>query len=170
MKNCRRWQETLWLEVYGELGLEARLKWENHLATCKPCMQERKRLIHLLENVKEVMPESSLSRESLRTLHAGITEKLGEERRSRWWRIPFLGGYIKPMHLAAVCGMLLVAFGWFGIRGIQYPRTVKIASDVGVEEKMIVNNIDILENLDLLEEMDTLEKLDQVIGRTNATI
>jgi hypothetical protein len=133
-------------------------------------LQERKRLIHLLENVKEAMPEPSLSRESARALHTAIAEKLRENHHRAWWRNPFLAGYIKPLHVAAVCGMLVVAFGWFGVRGIQHTRTVKIVSDAGVEEKMIVNHIDILENLDLLEEMDTLEKLDQVMGRKNTTI
>ena len=170
MKNCRHWQETLWLEVYGELGSEEQLRWENHLATCKACVQERKRLIHLLENVKEAMPEPSLSRESAWVLHTAIKEELREKHHRAWWRNPFLAGYIKPLHVAAVCGMLVVAFGWFGVKGIQQSQTVKIASDVGMEEKMIVKNIDILENLDLLEELDTLEKLDQVIGRKNATI
>lgn len=170
MKNCSHWQETLWLEVYGELGPEEQQKWENHLSTCEACLQERKRLIHLLENVKEAMPEPSLSRESARALHTAIAEKLRENHHRAWWRNPFLAGYIKPLHVAAVCGMLVVAFGWFGVRGIQDARTVKIVSDAGVEEKMIVNHIDILENLDLLEEMDTLEKLDQVMGRKNTTI
>lgn len=170
MKNCRHWQETLWLEVYGELGPEEQQKWENHLSTCEACLQERKRLIHLLENVKEAMPEPSLSRESARALHTAIAEKLRENHHRAWWRNPFLAGYIKPLHVAAVCGMLVVVFGWFGVRGIQDARTVKIVSDAGVEEKMIVNHIDILENLDLLEEMDTLEKLDQVMGRKNAMI
>jgi anti-sigma factor RsiW len=156
--------------VYGELGPEEQLKWENHLATCKACLQEQKRLIHLLENVKEAMPESLLSRESARVLHTAITEKLTEKHHRAWWRNPFLAGYVKPMHVAAVCGMLVVAFAWFGVRGIQQSPTVKIASDIGVEERMIVKHIDILENLDLLEEMDTLEKLDQVMGRKNVTI
>ena len=164
MKNCRHWQETLWLEVYGELGSEEQGRWEKHLSTCNACLQERNRLIHLLENVKEAMPEPSLSRESAQALHAAITEKLTEKHHRSWWQNPFLAGYIKPVHVAAVCGMLVVAFGWFGIRGIQQSQTVKIASDVGVEEKMIVKHIDILENLDLLEEMETLEKLDQVMG------
>jgi len=170
MKNCHHWQETLWLEVYGELGPEEQLKWENHLATCNACFQERKHLTHLLENVKEAMPEPSLSRGSARALHAAITEEIREKHRRAWWRNPFLAGYIKPLHVAAVCGMLVVAFGWFGVRGIQHTQTLKIASDVGMEEKMIVKYIDILENLDLLEEMDTLEKLDQVMGRKNITI
>jgi hypothetical protein len=127
-------------------------------------------LIHLLGFIKETMPDASLSRESARALRAAVTEKLEEKHHRAWWRNQFLAGYIKPLHVAAVCGMLVVAFGWFGIRGIQHTRTVKIVSDAGVEEKMIVNNIDILENLELLEEMETLEKLDQVMGGKNATI
>ena len=170
MKNCRHWQETLWLEVYGELDLEEQRKLENHLATCKDCLQERKRLIHFLDHVKDAMPEPLLSRESARALQTAITERLREKNHRAWWRNPFLAGYIKPVHVAAICGMLIVAFGWFGVRGIQQSQTVNIASDAGVEEKIIAKNIDILENLDLLEEMDTLEKLDQVMGRNNATI
>ena len=170
MKNCRHWQETLWLEVYGELEPEEQIEWENHLATCNGCLHERKRLIHLFENIKEAMPEPSLSRETSRALQTAVTEKLREKQRRSWWRNPFLAGYIKPLHVAAVCGMLVVAFGWFGVKGIRHSQTVELASDLGTEEKMIVKHIDLLENLDLLEEMETLEKLDQVMGRGNANI
>ena len=70
----------------------------------------------------------------------------------------------------AACCLLIVAFGWFGLKGSQQTTRVGTISDHGAKEQLIVSDMDLLENLDLLEEMDTLEKLDQVMGKRETTI
>jgi hypothetical protein len=66
--------------------------------------------------------------------------------------------------------MLIVAFGWFGLKGLQHTASVQTVSDLGIEEQMIAKDLDLLENLELLEVMDTLEKLGQVMDRGETTI
>ena len=83
MKHCGKWQKTLWLDVYGELSPQVRLKWEKHLKECKPCYQERIHLLHLVKNVNEAVPEASLSHEDSNVLYNAITEKLKEEQRGK---------------------------------------------------------------------------------------
>jgi len=164
MKHCSEWQETLWLDVYGELSPQVRLKWEKHLEGCRHCYQERTQLLHLLKNVNEAVPEPSLSHEDAGDLYNAITEKLIEEKRGKARSSKsFFHGYIKPVHALAACCLLIIVFGWFGLRGPWHTTRVGTISDLGGQEQVIVREIDLLENLDLLEEMDTLEKLDQVL-------
>jgi len=164
MKHCRKWQETLWLDVHGELSPRVRLEWEKHLEGCRHCYEERTQLLHLLKNVNEAIPETALSHEDAGALYNAVTRKLrakhnGKSRFREW----LFDGYIKPIHALAACCLLIVVFGWFGLRGPQQTTRVGTISDLGGQEQVIVREIDLLENLELLEEMDTLEKLDQVL-------
>ena len=171
MKHCDEWQETLWLDVHGELSPQDRLKWEKHLEECRPCYQERAQLLHLLKNVNEAMPEPSLSHEDAGALYNAITGRLKEEHRSKnRWRKWIFEGHIKPIYAFAACCLLIVAFGWFGLKGSQQTTRVETISDSGAKEQLIATDMDLLENLKLLEEMDTLEKLDQVMGKRKTTI
>ena len=171
MKHCDKWQETLWLDVHGELSPQDRLKWEKHLEVCRPCYQERAQLIHLLKNINEVMPEPSLSHEDAGVLYNAITGRLKEEHRGKnRWRKWMFEGHIKPIYAFAACCLLIVAFGWFGLKGTQRNTPVGTISASGAKEQFIVTDKDLLENLKLLEEMDTLEKLDQVMEKRGTTI
>lgn len=171
MKHCDEWQETLWLDVHGELSPQVRLKWEKHLEECKPCYQERTQLFRLLKNVNEAMPEPSLSHEDAGALYNAITGRLKEEHRGKdHWRKWIFEGHIKPLYTLAACCLLIVAIGWFGLKETQRNTPVGTISVSGAEEQLIVTDMDLLENLDLLEEMDTLEKLDQVMGKRETTI
>lgn len=171
MKHCDEWQETLWLDVHGELSPQVRLKWEKHLEECRPCYQERTQLLHMLKHVNEAVPETSLSHEDADVLFNAITGKLKEENcdKNRWRKWIF-EGYIKPIHALAACCLLIVAFGWFGLKGPQQTTRVGTIPDSGVKEQLIATDMDLLENLELLEEMDTLEKLDQVMGKKETKI
>jgi hypothetical protein len=171
MKHCDKWQEILWLDVHGELSPQVRLKWEKHLEECRPCYQERTRLLQLLKNVSETMPEPSLSHEDAGVLYHAIAGRLKEEHRDKnRWRKWMFEGHIKPIYALAACCLLIVAFGWFGLKGSQQTTRVGTISTLGAKEQLIVTDRDLLENLDLLEEMDTLERLDQVIGKRETTI
>lgn len=171
MECCREWQETLWLDVHGELSPKVRLEWEKHLEGCRPCYQERTQLLQLLKNVTEAVPEPSLSHEDAGALYNAVTGKLKEERADKAWpRKSFFDGYIKPIHVLAACCLLIVAFGWFGLKGFQQTTRIGIVSDLGVKEQLIATDMDLLKNLELLEEMDTLEKLDQVMEKRETRI
>ncbi len=170
MKHCSDKQETLWLDVYGELTQKERPDWEKHLKTCRGCSLEREVLLRLLENVKETLPAASLSHKDVKELQNAIFGKLRGNTDKKWLRKPFIGGYVKPIHALAACCLLIVAFGWFGLKGLQPTTAVRTVSDRGVEEHLIAKDLDLLENLELLEEMDTLEKLGKVMSQGSATI
>jgi len=164
MNYCREWQETLWLDVHGELTLDLRLEWEKHLEACSPCRKEREQLLWMLKNVTEAMPEPALSHEDAGALYHAVTGKLrgnppGKVRFREW----LFEGYIRPVHALAAFCVMIVAFGWFGLKGPGQTARVETVLDLAGQEQSIVKNIDLLENLELLEEMDTIEKLDQVL-------
>jgi hypothetical protein len=170
MKHCGEWQKTLWLDVHGELSPQVRLNWEKHLKECKPCFQERIHLLNLLKNVNEAVPEATLSHEGFSDLYNTITEKLKAQRDKNKRKESFFGGYIKPVYVLAACCLLIMVFGWFGLKGFQHPPSGGTVSELRGKEQLIATDMDLLENLELLEEMDTLEKLDQIMGKGQTKI
>jgi Putative zinc-finger len=165
MSCCRKWQKTLWLDVHGELPPRKREEWKQHIESCKPCCQERERLLHLLKNVTKAMPQAFLSGADADAFHNNVMEKVPVQRNNKAWRQQsFFKGYIKPVYALAACCLVLAAFGWFGLKELHQTRRVGTISSVGTNEQLIAKDMDLLENLDLLKEMDTLKKLDQVMG------
>jgi predicted anti-sigma-YlaC factor YlaD len=171
MNYCRKWQETLWLDVHGELSPRQRTDWKQHLKGCKPCRQERERLLYLLRDITEAMPEAILSSKDADILHNDVMEKLGALRNKQLWRQQSLfKGPIKAVYALAACCLVLAVFGWFGLKKIHQGTRVGTVSNLRTNEQLITKDMDLLENLDLLKDMDTLEKLDQVMGKgTKAT-
>jgi hypothetical protein len=166
MNDCRKWQETLWLDVYGELSPIKHAEWKQHLEGCISCRQERERLLHLLKDVTKAMPEAFLSRKAAGVFHNNVMEKLRSQRiKKEWLPRSFLKGYIKPVYALVTCCLVLAAFGWFGFKEFHRTTRVGTISSFGTNEQLITKDMDLLQNLDLLEEMDTLKKLDQVMGK-----
>ncbi len=170
MNHCRKWQKTLWLDVYGELSPTSREKWQQHLEGCTSCRQERERLVHLLKDVTKAVPEASLSPEDANVFHNNVMEKLRAQRKKAWRQRSFLKGYIKPVYVLAACCLILAAFGWFGMKEFHQKTRVGMISSSGTNEQLITKDMDLLENLDLLQDMDTLKKLDQVMGKGKKAI
>jgi Putative zinc-finger len=170
MNYCRKWQETLWLDVYGELPPKEHPVWKQHLEGCRPCRQERERLLHLLNDVTEAMPEAFLSHRDAGVLHNSAMEKLKAQRNGKAGRQQsFYKGYIKPAYALVAFCLAIAAFGWFGLKELHQTTRVGNISNLGTNEQLIAQDIDLLENLELLKEMDTLEKLDQVMGKGKKT-
>lgn len=163
MKACPNHQETLWLDVYGELAPNERRAWQRHLENCSACCEERQRLLSLLAHVKEEMTPPELSPEKARTLSWSIKRGLRNQRAgSRWrgrtWGMP---NRLIPT-LAAAC-LIMIIFGWFGINKFQGPFRTQDLSGLNSQEQMIVKDLEIIKNLELLEEMDTVQKLVRVV-------
>ena len=163
MKPCPHHKETLWLDVYGELDPNERPAWEKHLETCEGCRQERAQLLRLLQTVKVSMPSPALSREKAETLISSITRKLRSEREETWGRKRLWGMPNRFIPALAAASILIVALGWFGMKGFRSPSSIRSLSNLKSEELILVKDLDIIKNLELLEEMDTLRKLVQVV-------
>ena len=164
MKPCPEHEETLWLDVCGELDPNERPSWEKHLAACEDCRRERKQLALMLQTVRASSPSPILSREETLALASSISRKLREEREETWWRKRLFGipNSLIPA-LTAAC-ILIVALGWFSMKGLRSPSSM---TDLNSEERMLAKDLDIINNLDILEEMDTLQRLVQVVDNGN---
>jgi anti-sigma factor RsiW len=162
MKACPDCQETLLLDVYGELDSKNRPAWERHLETCPGCLKELRRLRGLLQLVREEMRPPQLSPEKARALSWSIKRGLRDQRTTTWWeRLWDVPNRLIPALAAA--SLLIVALGWFGISKLQGPSSFQNLSALKPEEQMIFKDLEVINNLDLLEEMDTLQKLVQVV-------
>ena len=163
MKACPNHQETLWLDVHGELDPIKRSVWERHLETCTGCREERQRLLGLLDLVRDEMGLPQLSSKKASALSWSIKRGLREQRETtRWWKA-LLGMPNRLIPALAAVSLVIVALGWFAINKVQRPSSFQNLSDLKLEEQMIVKDLEVIDNLDFLEEMDTLRKLVQVV-------
>ena len=166
MKPCQDHQETLLLDVYGELAPKERSAWERHLEGCKGCRQERERLLHLVQRLKETMPSPVLSPGRARVLADSIKRNLRGEQNKRWWKKELWGFHNRLIPaLGAVC-LLIVAFGLFSLREYR-PASFRAIFDLNSEEQMIARDLDLVKNLELLEEMDVIQKLVRAVDERN---
>jgi anti-sigma factor RsiW len=168
VKPCQDFQETLLLDVYGELAPPAREAWERHLEVCEGCRAERERLHQFLRQLKEAMPAPSLSPEKDRALADSILKELETEGERKWWKRRFwrFSNRLVPA-IAAVCLVILV-FGWLSMRGAKTPSSFQARTNLNSEQKMAARDLEVIRNLELLEEMDVLEKLVRVVDERKA--
>ena len=163
MKACPNHQETLWLDVYGELDPMKRSVWERHLETCTGCREERQRLIGLLDLVRDEMGPLQLSPKKASALSWSIKRGLREQRATtRWWE-GLLGMPNRLIPALAAVSLVIVVLGWFAISKVQIPSSLQNLSGLKSEEQMVIKDSEVINNLELLEEMDTLRKLVQVV-------
>jgi anti-sigma factor RsiW len=168
VKPCQDFQETLLLDVYGELAPPEREAWERHLGVCEGCRRERERLHQFLRQLKEAMPAPSLSPEKARALADSILKELKTEGGKKWWKASFwrFPNRLVPA-IAAVCLMILV-LGWLSMREVKTPSIFQAGTNLNSEQQMIAKDLEVIRNLELLEEMEVLEKLVRVVDERNA--
>jgi len=163
MKACPNHQETLWLDVYGELDPVKRSVWEQHLETCAGCREERQRLLGLLDRVKDQMTPPQLPPKKASALSWSIKRGLREQQATpQWWK-GLLGEPNRLIPSLVAVSLVFVALGWFTINKVYGPSSLQKFSSPKSEEQMVVKDSEVINNLDLLEEMDTLRKLVQVV-------
>jgi anti-sigma factor RsiW len=161
MKNCPDFQQTLWLDIYGELEPEERRIWEEHLAGCAACREERERMRALMAMVREELSLSRLSVEKADALSRSIQGRLRAERVGvSWWR-RFISAPRRFVPAAAAALLLVLAAAWLSQENFYSPVGVNRA-DSG--NKVAVSDGEVIRHLELLEEMDTLRKLVQVLA------
>ena len=165
MKACHLHKETIMLNIYGELGAEARRRLENHLATCQACRREHRNLENMIANLKSTLQPAQLSSDEVATLAATVNSRLQKERNKKWWR-PNLAAYgpaqLIPA-LAAACIIIVVSAVWIyssfsNISDFQPTASIQ-------EEQLMVNDLQIIENLDLLKEMEAIQKLIKAVDK-----
>jgi len=60
MNKCRNWQETLWLDLHGELNHAAHAEWERHMAVCENCRREKARTGRMMDLIRVETAEPKL--------------------------------------------------------------------------------------------------------------
>ena len=165
MKVCHHHKESIMLDVYGELGNEARGHLENHLATCEACSQERRRLENMIANLKASAELVPLTSDEVDTLAAAVSSRLERERNRKWWRSNT--NYFRPAQfipaLAAACIIIVVSAIWiysnlFNTNPYQPTASVE-------EKQLMVKDLEIIENLDILKEMEAIQKLVKAVDK-----
>lgn len=170
MKPCTHYQDTLVLDVYGELHPHERPEWEKHLEQCEPCRLERERLLTLIGTVKAAMflpgAASAQAGELPVALKRAWREGL-EKNPSRKL------GWVTPARfapaLAAACLVIAVA-GWFSFQEFRQTPILQKGLHAVIEEQLAFEDLEVVKNLELLEEMKDVEKLVEVLdGREHGS-
>jgi predicted anti-sigma-YlaC factor YlaD len=168
VKACQDHQETLLLDVYGELTPTEREAWERHLKVCPDCRRERERLHQLLLQLKEATPAPYLSPEKAGAMAEAILQARQKEGEKRWWKGKLWGSPYRFVPVMAVVCLMIVVFGWFSLRQIKTPSSLQTDANLHSEQQMPAKDLEVIRNLELLEEMEVLEKLVRVVDERNS--
>lgn len=162
MDRCHHQKETLMLYVYGELEIEARKSFANHLEVCESCRIEHRRLTNMLEKLKGIKDVPEPAPAELASMVHRIQSKLGSASRQRWWQhdLPSIPGRFIPA-LVAACLLVVV----LGVIGYGKFRNAAEPTALAVHQEKQLGSVDLemINNLDLLKEMDAIQKLVQVV-------
>ena len=141
MKPCPDRQDTLWLDVYGELAAEERSVWDRHVDVCAGCREERDRLLQMLAMIRESTPRPELSSAQAEALRSSLMKRLTQRRAKLSRRRTLFGLSLQPIPALAAASVLLVALGWLGLRGIQAPPALRSIFGLNGEEQTIAKDI-----------------------------
>ena len=165
MKPCTHYQETLLLDVYGELNPHERPEWEKHLEQCEPCRSERERLLNMLGTVKAAMPSPDMASDKAEGLPSSIRRVWREGLEKKPDRKPFWGSPVRfAPALAAACLVIALA-GWFSFKEFRHADVIQQGSKVVMEEQLASEDLEVVKNIELLEEMEDVEKLVELLDR-----
>jgi len=168
MRACADREETLLLDVYGELPPGDRPAWERHLDACSACRGERQRLVQVLKAVREAMPAPAILPEETKALQQSLTRSWMGDRSKPWWHGLLFGISLRPLPALATACLVLVVTGWFTLQWVQTRSRTRTVPEP--QEKVMVSDLEVLENLDLLEEMDDIEKVVQVVDQRDIVL
>ena len=168
MKACQEHQETLLLDVYGELTPTEREAWEGHLKECQDCSRERERLHQLLLQIKAATPAPYLSPEKAGALAEAILKARQKGGEKRWWKGKLWDSPYRFVPAIAVVCLMIMVFGWFSLREIKTPSSFQTGGNLHSEQQMIARDLEVIRNLELLEEMEVLENLVRVVDERNS--
>ncbi|WAC06250.1 MAG: hypothetical protein OS130_08205 [Thermodesulfobacteriota bacterium] len=168
MKPCSDYQETLLLDVYGELNLVERRVWENHLSTCEHCRKEKEQLLRLLKTIKNALPTPTLSPDKIAEHVRVIQRKLKEEANLPWWRKArfHLPQRLIPA-LTTAC-VLLIIISWFGLKEFKKFDMLSTSPQTTSEEQINRDDLEVVKNLEFLKEMEDVEKLVKHLDETDS--
>ena len=165
MKPCSEYMELAYLEVLGEIPPDKEEEWEYHVSRCAGCRAHREQLQTLVRLGRDELAKATLSpfeatglRQRINAAISGDKGKFSLQKLALWRRKILLP-------VAAAACLFVVSF--IGLRQ-WWPRnsanpvvaqSARSTQKAGIEEK------EIIQNLDLLEQMDTLRALVKVVDK-----
>jgi len=159
MNTCEKYDQMLWLDVYGELPQEKNAELKHHINACPVCREKAEELHGLIMAVRETAPLPGLSGWESQNLTRTVMRSLKKETEG-WHGFPaFFRTSFVPSVLTAC--LLLFFGGWFGIQQWQG----RPADMLKAEEMQIIKNYEMISNLDLLEDMDDVEKVVKTVDQ-----
>ena len=165
MEACREYEETLLLDVYGELTYKEREEWEQHLENCLGCREERHKMFRFLERIKQSSLTPELSPEKVSALSWAVGRKLSGRGGDSRWRDRMLPFPARALAAVAAGCCVVVLSGWLALKWFEAPtRGPGPAGEIQLSQK----DLEVIGNLELLEELETLRKLVRVIDHNDA--
>jgi len=163
MRVCSEYKELIYMDVLGELPQRHKKRLQGHLRGCDVCRREKERLEVVLSRVKGEVGKVSLSPFEADVMRQKISRELNHRQR-RFSPKAIVSGRIRILlPVAAAACLFLVSF--VGIRQWRHGDFFNSATNnhmtVGHQAKL--EEKEIIENLDLLEQMDTLRALVKVV-------
>jgi anti-sigma factor RsiW len=167
MNSCPEREETLWLDVLGELSAEAALGWQAHLQQCQGCRREREIAQQDMEHVSTAAAAPLLTSDQRRDITTAVAAGLKRNRFTFCRGLLLTGGMGRSWSTAVAVSIALVLFAWIGYHAFyQSPKTADrqlfTAVSPQIEEMHLVEDLELISNLELLEEISTLQKLVQL--------
>ena len=149
--NCRRFEDTLVLYYYGELGPKARAEVELHLGSCPACRAE----LSGLKETLDAFPSYQPARQEVKGAVEGVMKRLPrQERRARRWLAPAFAASV-----AAAAFAIAFAFNWFpSAASHKQPQQVVVAQ----ADWDTLNNLDVLPDIEVIENMDTIDQIENM--------
>ena len=164
------------MDVHDELDPAEGQAWQDHLARCPGCREERERLVRVLGLARKAMPTPEQSPERARALREAIVRGQEEERSGPWWRKVKGGGLSwppRPAWALVAAGLAIMAAGYFMTgpdRGREPARTALETGARGGPDRAKAKEAEILANLEILEEMEVLRKVVKAVDQKDVAI
>jgi hypothetical protein len=165
MNPCTTYQETLWLDVYGELADEERLAWEKHLETCEACHQEKETLLHVLHKAKDALIVPLPSPSPVEQARAAWDREAERKMERAWWPRLFIGIPAWPLPALATAVLLVTVVTWVTVTRWESHPGLSPGSNLVVGRPLTPEEFAVIKNLRILKEMATIEKLVQVLDK-----
>jgi hypothetical protein len=165
MNPCIKYQETLWLDLYGELAEGERPAWEKHLETCPGCREEKDALFRVLHKAKDTLIVPLPSPTPLAQVMAAGDRKAERKAESAWWANLLAGVPARPLPALATVLVLVVAVSWFGVTRWESHPVSSPSANLVAGKPLTPEEFAVIKNLRILKEMETIEKLVQVLDK-----
>ncbi len=167
MKNCRDREETLWLDLYGELNSAERSEWERHLAGCTGCREEKNRSVRMMALIREAWPVPMPHPGGAERVRECLGHPSGLNHRYRASSAVYRGwgwrGF--PSRIAVAVCILLVIAGAIAI--LPFAPAPPFGPRPDMTADLNETEAEVIQHLELLEEMEAIRELVQRVDRSS---